>query len=83
MTEEQGKINGVHSESVYEIVPMRDTDERHGCFAENQSVNSTSKVLGSNRDVGEFVEQRMVIDVETLQHQQNILPGTRKKLIYI
>ena len=26
---------------------MRDTDEMHGCFAENQSPDSTSKVLGS------------------------------------
>ena len=26
---------------------MRDTDEMHGCFAENQSLDSTSKVLGS------------------------------------
>ena len=38
---------GCDSEGVYEIVPMRDTDERHGCFAENQSVDSTSKVFGS------------------------------------
>ena len=47
MTEEQEKIDGVHSESFCEIVPIRDTDETHGCNAENQSVNSTSKVLGS------------------------------------
>ena len=36
-----------------------------------------------NLDVGEFVEQRKVIEVEALRHQQNIFPGTRKKLIYI
>ena len=40
-------IDGAHSEGVYEIVPMRDTDEMHACFAENQSVDSTSKALGS------------------------------------
>ena len=36
-----------------------------------------------NLDVGEFVEQRKVIEVETLRHQQNIFPGTRKKPLYI
>ena len=34
-------------------------------------------------DVGEFVEQRKVIKVQTPRHQQNRFPGTRKKLIYI
>ena len=56
MKQEQGKshtnsyleeIDGVDSEGVYEIVPMRDPDEVHGCLAEDQSVDSTSNVLGS------------------------------------
>ena len=47
VTAKPEEIDGAHSESVYEIVPMRDTDEMHGCFAQNQSVDSTSKVLGS------------------------------------
>ena len=40
-------IDRALSEGVYEIVPMRHTDEMHVCFAENQSLDSTSKVLGS------------------------------------
>ena len=40
-------IDGIHPEGVYEIVPMRDTDEMHDRSAENQSADSTSKVLGS------------------------------------
>ena len=56
MTEEQEKIDGAHSGGVYEIVPMRDTeemqdnrriyeshtDEFHRRLAEDQSVDSTS-----------------------------------------
>ena len=34
-------------------------------------------------DVGEFVEQRKVIEVEILRHQQTIFPGTTVTLIYI
>ena len=61
MTEEQEKIDGVHSGGVHEIVPIRDTeemqdngriyeshtDEFHRRLTEDQSVDSTSKLLGS------------------------------------
>ena len=43
----QEKIDGVHSEAVYEIVLMRDSDEMHRRLAEDQSVDSKSKVLGT------------------------------------
>ena len=46
-TAEQEGIDGVPSECVYEIDPMRDTDELHIRLAPDQSVDSTSKVLGS------------------------------------
>ena len=46
-TAEQEEIDGAHSEGVCEIVPMRDTNEMHGCFAVDESVDSACKVLGS------------------------------------
>ena len=83
VTAKREEIYGAHSEGVFAIVPVRDIDEMYGCFAEDQSVNSTSKVLGSILMSVSFVEQKKVIEVEILRHQQNIFPGTRKKLIYI
>ena len=44
---EQEKIDGARSEGVCEIVPTRDADEMHVCLAEDDSVDSTSKVLDS------------------------------------
>ena len=32
------------------------------------------KVLGVNHDVGELVEQREIIEVDTLRHQQSTFP---------
>ena len=46
-TAEHEEIDGPHSEGVCEIVPMRDTNEMHGCFAVDESVDSACKVLGS------------------------------------
>ena len=46
-TAEQEEIDGVHSECVYDIVPMQDTDELHRRLAQDQSVHSTRKVLRS------------------------------------
>ena len=34
-------------------------------------------------DVGEFVEQRKVIEVEILRHRRSTFPGTTRQLIYI
>ena len=48
MTAEQEEIDGVHSERVYEIVPMQNTDELHRRLGQDQSVDSTSQVLASN-----------------------------------
>ena len=36
-----------------------------------------------NHDVGEFVKQSEIIEIETLRHQRSILPGTMERLIYI
>ena len=46
-TAEQEEIDGVHSECVYEIVPMQDTDDLHRRLVQDESVDSTSKVLVS------------------------------------
>ena len=40
-------IDGAHPEGACEIVPMRQTDELHRRLAQDQFVDSTSKVLGS------------------------------------
>ena len=64
-TAKREEIDWVHSESVHEVVPMRDTDE---------SVDSTSKVLVSIINVGEFVKLREIIEVETPRHQQSTFP---------
>ena len=78
------KQDGVHSQCVYEIVPMRDTDEMHRRLAQDQSADSTSKVLDSIMvSVGEFVKkQSEIIEIETLRHQQSIHQGTMERLIY-
>ena len=75
------RIDGARSEGVYEIVPMRDTDEMHGCFAENQSPDSTSKVLGSILMSVSLSNKGKSSKLK--HHDINIFPGTRKKLIYI
>ena len=41
-------FDGAHSEGVYEIFQVRDTNELHGCCEENQSLDSINKVLGFN-----------------------------------
>ena len=101
------EIDWVHSEGVYEIVPMqecRDAGKQRldlirgharkfdrGCVQEStkrkrklrfnelhQLLNcslqchlSKQKDACLNHDVGEFVEQRETIEVETLRHQQS------------
>ena len=75
-------IDEAQPEGVYEIVPMRDRrNARLFCRKPVCKLNKQSASL--NLDVGECVEQKRVIEVETLRHQQNMFPGIRKKLIYI
>ena len=46
-TAEQEEVDGTHAEGVCEIALMQDTDELHRRLAEDQSVNSISKVFVS------------------------------------
>ena len=65
-----------NSERVYEIVPVRDADEMHGCLAEDCRFNKQGAWL--NLDADEFVEESEIIQVEIPRHQQIIFPGTMR-----
>ena len=70
-TAEQEEIDGVHPENVYEIVPMEDTDELHRRIPQDQSVDSTSKVLGS------------IMVSASLSINRLYFQGTKERLIYV
>ena len=63
MTAEQEEIDGVHPEHVYE------TGLSVSCTRPVCRFNKQGAWL--NRDVGEFVKQSEIIEVETLRHQQS------------
>ena len=56
-----------NSERVYEIVPVRDADEMHGCLAEDCRFNKQGAWL--NLDADKFVEESEIIEVEIPRHQ--------------
>ena len=74
-TAEQEEIDGVHPEKVCEM-GLSVSCKRRVCRFNKQGA-------WLNHDVGEFVKQSAIIEVETLRHQQSILPRNSTETLYI